>query len=81
MTDAEEEAITAQMAEGEMDIELAGMKFHTKGFRLYSLVLLALTGFLVMAYLAATKAVDSTILALVSSPLMYLLGVFTGKKT
>lgn len=79
MPDGEE--ITAQMAEGEMDFEVGPFKLHTKGFRLYSLVLLALAGFLVMAYLATTKAVDSTILALVSSPLMYLLGVFTGKKS
>lgn len=62
--------LTASMAEGEMSVG----DFKTKGFRLYSLILLALMGFLVAAVL------NSPALAQIQTVVVFLLGVFTGKK-
>ncbi|MCK9569467.1 hypothetical protein M0R72_11055 [Candidatus Pacearchaeota archaeon] len=70
-----DDEMALQMAEGEMDVELPAIgKFHTKGFRLYSLILLALIGFLVAVF------VGSKDIALISNVLTFLIGVFTGKK-
>jgi len=65
-----ESDVTLSMAEGEMSIG----EFNTKGFRLYSLILLALLGFLVAA------AINSPALAQIQTVVVFLLGVFTGKK-
>lgn len=71
---AEEDAMAVSMAEGEMDIDILGAKIHTKGFRLYSILLLAILGLLVAV------AVKSSEIALISNMVTFLLGVFTGKK-
>lgn len=63
-------ALDVSMAEGEMTVG----SFHTKGFRLYSLILLALIGFLVAA------ALNSPAIGALQTVLIFLLGVFTGKK-
>lgn len=65
------EDLTASMAEGEMSVG----EFKTKGFRLYSLILLALLGFLVAA------TFNSPALAQIQTVVVFLLGVFTGKKS
>ncbi len=62
--------LTVSMAEGEMCIG----DFKTKGFRLYSLILLALTGYLLAAIY------NSPQVAGIQTVLVFLLGVFTGKK-
>ena len=72
MTGNEEMALS--MAEGEMDIEIGQATIHTKGFRLYSLLLLALAG------LFLAVAVGSKEIAVISNVVTFLLGVFTGKK-
>lgn len=69
-----EEEMALSMAEGEMDIDLFGQKIHTKGFRLYSILLLSM---LVLFLAIAMKSSD---LAVISSIVTFLLGVFTGKK-
>lgn len=69
------EDISLTMAEGEMDVELPlGVKIHTKGFRLYSILLLAMVGLFVAV------AVKSPEIAVISNVVTFLLGVFTGKK-
>lgn len=65
------EDLTASMAEGEMSIG----NFKTKGFRLYSLILLALAGYLLAAIY------NSPQVAGIQTVLVFLLGVFTGKKS
>jgi len=65
-----DEDVTISMSEGEMSVG----GFKTKGFRLYSLILLALIGFLVAA------AINSPALAQIQTVVVFLLGVFTGKK-
>ena len=70
----ETEEMALSMAEGEMDIEAGPVTIHTKGFRLYSLLLLALAGM----FLAV--AVGSKEIAVISNVVTFLLGVFTGKK-
>ena len=70
MTDIDESSLAISMAEGEM--EVGG--FRTKGFRLYSLILLALLGFLGAVW------IDSPQVNSVMTVLVFLLGVFTGKK-
>lgn len=62
--------VTVSMSEGVMEIG----SFKTTGFRLYSLILLALIGFLVAA------AMDSPSVAAIQTVLVFLLGVFTGKR-
>lgn len=72
---AETEEMALSMAEGEMDVELpGGIKLHTKGFRLYSILLLAMIGLFVAV------AVKSPEIAVISNVVTFLLGVFTGKK-
>ena len=71
---AETEEMALSMAEGEMDIEIGQATIHTKGFRLYSLLLLALAG------LFLAVAVGSKEIAVISNVVTFLLGVFTGKK-
>ena len=71
---AEEDAMAVSMAEGEMDVEFFGQKIHTKGFRLYSILLLAMLG------LFLAVAVKSSEIAVISNVVTFLLGVFTGKK-
>ena len=70
----ETEEMALSMAEGEMDIEAGPVAIHTKGFRLYSLLLLALAG------LFLAVAVGSKEIAVISNVVTFLLGVFTGKK-
>lgn len=70
----ETEEMALSMAEGEMDIEIGQATIHTKGFRLYSLLLLALAG------LFLAVAVGSKEIAVISNVVTFLLGVFTGKK-
>ena len=70
----ETEEMALSMAEGEMDIEAGPVIIHTKGFRLYSLLLLALAG------LFLAVAVGSKEIAVISNVVTFLLGVFTGKK-
>ena len=67
-------AMSLSMAEGEMDIQAGPVIIHTKGFRLYSLLLLALAGLFVAV------AVGSSEIAVISNVVTFLLGVFTGKK-
>jgi hypothetical protein len=62
--------VTLSMSEGEMTVG----SFTTKGFRLYSLILLALMGFLTAAIF------NSPALAQIQTVVVFLLGVFTGKK-
>lgn len=69
-----EEEMTLSMAEGEMNVELFGQQIHTKGFRLYSLILIALLGLFVAI------AIGSKEIAVISNVVTYLLGVFTAKK-
>lgn len=69
-----EEEMAISMAEGEMDVDILGAKIHTKGFRLYSILLLSM---LVLFLAIAMKSSD---LAVISSIVTFLLGVFTGKK-
>jgi len=69
-----EEEMALSMAEGEMDIDIMGAKIHTKGFRLYSILLLAILG------LVVAVALKSDEIALISNMVTFLLGVFTGKK-
>ena len=71
---AEEDAMAISMAEGEMDLEFFGQKIHTKGFRLYSILLMA------MLALFLAIALKSSDMAVISSIVTFLLGVFTGKK-
>ena len=71
---ADENILATSMAEGEMDLEFFGQKIHTKGFRLYSILLLALVG------LFLSVAMKSSDTAVISSIVTFLLGVFTGKK-
>ena len=66
--------MAVSMAEGEMDIDVMGAKIHTKGFRLYSILLLAILG------LVVAVAMKSDEIALISNMVTFLLGVFTGKK-
>jgi hypothetical protein len=68
---AEEQDVTVSMSEGVMEIG----SFKTVGFRLYSLMLLALLGYL------AAAALDSPQVAGIQTVVVFLLGVFTGKKT
>ena len=70
----EDDAMAVSMAEGEMDLEFFGQKIHTKGFRLYSILLLSM---LVLFLAIALKSSD---IAVISSIVTFLLGVFTGKK-
>jgi len=70
-----EEDISFTMAEGEMDVKLPLLgTLHTKGFRLYSLILLALMGFL------AAALMNNPRIAEIQTVVVFLLGVFTGKK-
>ena len=72
MTETGEMALS--MAEGEMDVTVLPGGIHTKGFRLYSLILLAMLGLFVAV------AVKSPEIAVISNVVTFLLGVFTGKK-
>jgi hypothetical protein len=69
-----EEEMALSMAEGEMDIDLFGQKIHTKGFRMYSILLLSMLGLFIAV------AVKSSEIAVISNVVTFLLGVFTGKK-
>jgi hypothetical protein len=64
--------MTASLAEGEMCIG----EFKTKGFRLYSLALLALAGVII----AIILKVDPAYIAILATIAANLVGVFTGKK-
>jgi hypothetical protein len=67
-----DEDMSVSLAEGEMSIG----NFHTKGFRLYSLALLALAGVI----LAIALKVDPAYIAVLATIAANLVGVFTGKK-
>ncbi len=69
-----EEEMALSMAEGEMDIEVLGAKIHTKGFRLYSILLLAMIGLFLAIVMKSSE------IAVISNVVTFLLGVFTGKK-